>query len=773
MPGRGPASKAHGVPAVPLPGLSVLTDLSEIVADLNEPQREAVEYGDGPLLIVAGAGSGKTRVITRRIAHLIARGVPAHAILAITFTRKAAGEMRERVEQAVGEGRVTLSTFHGFCARVLRIDGSVLGLDPNFTIYDQDDQLALVRQIAKDMGLDPQNPHPRAVLSAISRLKNDGIGPEEADGGGLSPFERTVSRVYGRYTDGLTEAHAVDFDDLLLKTAEILRDHPETADRYRRRYRYVLIDEYQDTNRIQEFIGRQIAAGHGNLCVTGDPDQSIYRWRGARIRNILEFQRDFEDARVVRLEQNYRSTNHILAGASALIRNNPGRLMGDLWSELGEGQPITLLSTDDEESEADAIVRMAQERREAGTPYSDMAVFYRTNALSRGFERALRLHNVPYDLVGSVEFYERKEVKDLLAYLRVLVNPNDALAFLRIVNVPTRGIGKTTLERLRAWAVPLGIGPCEAARRADEAPGLTARARKALAGVIALLDGLRETLDGSPDETLRAIIERTRFRDYIEDFGGGESVERLDNIAELEQALAAYGLHDPDPTLVGFLEETVLLADIDRQESEGDRLTLMTLHSAKGLEFPVVFIAGMEEGLLPHQRSLDTEEEIQEERRLAYVGMTRAMRELVLSHAGRRAMMGQWMPTVPSRFLTELDDENVVRDDRETVFRSAPRRGAQSSGSGSGFGGGGSRPVTEYVPDASDYVDAPAGGLGAEPGEAGALPKAGQNVRHPHFGQGVVLSVSGHGGSARITVRFERFGDKQLMAEYARLDPVF
>ena len=751
-----------------------VTDTATLVADLNTPQREAVEAGDGPLLIVAGAGSGKTRVITRRIAHLIARGVPARSILAITFTRKAAGEMRERVEQLVGEAGVTLSTFHGFCARVLRRDGEAVGLRPGFTIYDRDDQLALVRQIGKDFGFDPQNPHPRALIGAISRLKNDGLLPDEADVAGLTPFDRMVARVYQRYTDELDAANAADFDDLLLKTVTLLRDHPRARERYQRTYQHVLVDEYQDTNRIQDWIARTIAEGHGNLCVTGDPDQSIYRWRGARIRNILEFEQDFPGATVVRLEQNYRSTNHILRAASTVVSHNPGRLMGDLWSELGDGEPVVLLSTDDEEAEADRIVRMVRERHEQGTALADMAVFYRTNALSRAFERALRLHNVAYDLIGSVEFYERKEVKDLMAYLRVLSNPSDALAFLRVVNVPARGIGKTTLDRLRAWAAPLGIGPCEAARRAAEAPDLTKRARKALAGFVALLDGLATTLDGPVEATLSAVIERTGFLDHLRDYGGQEAAERMDNVTELQNAVAEYSRNETRPTITGFLEETVLLTSLDRTTADVDRLTLMTLHSAKGLEFDYVYMAGMEEGLLPHQRSLDTEEEIQEERRLCYVGMTRARRGLVLSHAARRAMMGAWMPTVPSRFLAELPTEEVVAQDHVSFFRpsSAGRRpGGQSplwGGSGGSPGGGRARPAEpapEYVPDASDYVDVPTGEQ--------ALPVKGQAVRHPHFGQGVVLAVSGTGARARITVRFERFGEKQLMAEYARLEPVF
>ncbi len=734
--------------------------VSSILADLNEPQREAVEYGEGPLLIVAGAGSGKTRVITRRIAHLIERGVSPSSILAITFTKKASQEMRERVEMLVGSRRVTVSTFHSFCARILRFDGRPVGLGANYTIYDADDQVGVVREIARELGLDPNNPHPRAIRSAISRLKNDGIGPEEAESAALGPFEQVVSQVYTRYTTALSDANAVDFDDLLLKTVELLREHEDVRARYRERYAHVLVDEYQDTNRTQYWIAREIAGGTNNLCATGDPDQSIYRWRGARIQNILDFERDFPGAHVVRLEQNYRSTNHILAAASGVVSQNSGRLLGDLWSELGDGDKVKLLAADDEETEADAVVRMVGELRDAGTPLTDIAIFYRTNALSRGLERALRLDNIPYELIGSVEFFDRKEVKDLLAYLRVLVNPSDAVAFLRVVNTPTRGIGKTTLERLRSWAIPLGISPREAARRAGEAPGLTKRARTALAALTQLLDDLECTLEGPVETTLEQIIERTDFHGYLRDFGGQEASDRLDNVTELEAAVAAYARSATEPTVAGFLEDTALLTAIDRHEMVTDRLTLMTLHAAKGLEFPYVFMVGMEEGLLPHMRSMESDAEVQEERRLCYVGMTRAMRGLVLSYAGRRPIHGSWLPSQPSRFLDEIPPEHLEFDDRQQFGPGGRRRGRVEA-----FGRD-SAPdpaVSDYIPDADDYLDE----------TAVQMPQPGQTVRHTHFGQGVVLTVSGVGRKARITVRFERFGEKQLLAEYARLEAVF
>jgi len=734
---------------------AAVPDLQSLVADLNPPQREAVEWGDGPLLIVAGAGSGKTRVITRRVAHLIGRGVPGEGILAITFTNKAAGEMRERVAALVGEGRVVLGTFHGFCARVLRSDGRHVGLQPGFTIYDRDDQLSVVKDIARELQIDPQHVPPRSLLAAISRWKNDGLPPEELLSGDGMPFGRVAGQVYERYARALAEANAADFDDLLLLVTRLFKEQPDVLERYRTRFRHVLVDEYQDTNLVQYRLARDIAAGTGNLCATGDPDQSIYKWRGARIRNILEFSRDFPGAHVVRLEQNYRSTGHILAAASAVIANNPGRLMGPLWSELGDGRKVVLLSAEDEEAEADQVVRRALALHREGLPLRDIAVFYRTNALSRGLERALRLLNVRYDIVGAVEFYERKEVKDLLAYLRVLANPADSLSFLRVVNVPTRGIGKASLERLRAWAVPQGLSPREAARRAGagEAPEIAGKPRAAFAQLTALLDGLQATLAGPVEDTFREVVQRTGFLDYLRDFGGQEAADRIDNVGELEGALAAYVRAASEPSVADFLQETALLSDADAYDPNADRLTLMTLHAAKGLEFQAVFVVGLEEGQLPHARTLDDEEDVQEERRLFYVGLTRAQRHLTLSCAARRATFGTWMPSVPSRFLSELPATDVLRDDRVPRALPAPAR----------------RSVTDavqeraWVPDAEDYLDVDDGVR---------LPRPGAAVRHAHFGQGVVLRVSGTGGKARITVRFERFGDKQLMAEYARLEEV-
>jgi DNA helicase-2/ATP-dependent DNA helicase PcrA len=745
-----------------------LASPDQLLDDLNPAQREAVEHGDGPLLIVAGAGSGKTRVITRRIAHLIGRGVKPWEILAITFTNKAAGEMRARVEQLVGEGRVTLATFHAFCARVLRIDGEHVGLTRGYTIYDGNDQVSLVKDLCHELGIDTQSFRPRSLLSGVSRLKNDGIPPDEALAGVQSGYEQVVGRVYSRYVDALTEANAVDFDDLLLKTVELFRDHEVVLGRYRERYRYVLVDEYQDTNLIQYRIARDIAAYHGNMCATGDPDQSIYRWRGARVENILDFERDFPGAHVVRLEQNYRSTNHILTAASAVIAHNDGRLLGSLWSELGDGNQVSVLAADDEEGEADAVVREIQRlHSDEQVPLTDVAIFYRTNALSRGLERALRLHNLHYEIVGALEFYERKEVKDLLAYLKVLVNPKDALSFLRIVNVPTRGIGKTSIEKLRAWALPQGIGPREAARRASECVAITAKPRRALVAFSKLLDELAKEVETTePEELLRKVMDATAFEAYLRDFGGNDGIDRVENVEELAGALAAYSRSASEPSMTGFLEETALVADVDRYEHSPDRVTLMTLHAAKGLEFPAVFMVGMEEGVLPHQRSLDSDAEIAEERRLCYVGMTRAKTHLMLSRAGRRMLHGQWMPSAPSRFLAELPDESIALDDRsrrQSTFGGGRDQGGWGRGHGrqaEAWKTAESSPAdaVDYVPDADDYLDV-------------QLPRVGQAVRHAHFGQGVVLDIRGSGASARITVRFDRLGEKQLMAEYARLEP--
>lgn len=738
-----------------------------LVDDLNPAQREAALHGEGPLLIVAGAGSGKTRTITRRIAHLIRSGVAPWEILAITFTNKAAGEMRERVEALVGEGRVTLATFHGFCARVLRRDGEAVGLPRAYSIYDSNDQQALVKDLSNTLGIDTQAFRPRSLLSGISRYKNDGIPPEEAQASAMSGYEQVVCRVYEKYVEALAEAGAVDFDDLLLKVVELFRGHPDVLGRYRERYRHVLVDEYQDTNMIQYRIARDIAEGHGNLCATGDPDQSIYAWRGARVQNILDFERDFPGAKVVRLEQNYRSTNHILAAASEVIGHNSGRLLGSLWSELGDGHKVNVLATDDEETEADAVVREVRRLRdEEGLALQDIAVFYRTNALSRGLERALRLHNVPYDIVGALEFYERKEVKDLLAYLKALANPRDALSFLRIVNVPTRGIGKTSLEKLRAWALPQGLGPRDAARRAAECSALTARPRKALLAFSGLMDELAKEVDKRPPEDLlQEVLDATGYIAYLRDFGGADGAERVENVEEFQGAVAAYSRAAAEPSLSGFLEETALIADVDRYEQVADRLTLMTLHAAKGLEFPAVIMMGLEEGLLPHQRSLESGEDVEEERRLCYVGMTRAQRHLLLTRAGRRVLHGQWLPSAPSRFLSELPLEHCEWDDRTHAG------GGGGFGGGWGSGGWGGRRGQQQQQASADTVFDTGPDVDAYMDDVGGQPTVGMAVRHAHFGRGVVTEIRGSGASARITVRFERFGEKQLMAEYARLEP--
>ncbi len=768
------ARSIMGVSACPLDGPRPVLDSQRLLDDLNDPQREAVTYGDGPLLIVAGAGSGKTRVITRRVAHLIGRGAHPSSILAITFTNKAAGEMRERVSEMIGDGRVWMSTFHSFCARVLRRDGEPVGLRAGFTIYDRDDQIALVKDICNEFSIDTQHTRPRALHGVISRFKNDGWSVDEAQAGAYSPFERTAARVYERYQETLEQANAADFDDLLLKTTRLFAENERVLQRYQDRFEHVLVDEYQDTNHTQYSLARDMAARTGNLCATGDPDQSIYGWRGARIENILDFERDFPGAHVVRLEQNYRSTQHILSAASGVIGNNSQRLRGDLWSELGDGEQVTVWATDDEEAEADAVARQIVALRGEGYPLSDMAILYRTNALSRGLERALRLNNLSYDIVGAVEFYQRKEVKDVLAYLRVLVNPDDAIAFLRIVNTPTRGIGKTTVDKLRAWAVPQGLSPRAAARRANEAPGLTARARKALATLTALLDELQGTLDGAVEDTFTEVLERTTYLDYLRDFGGQEATDRVENVRELEASVAAYARSHSEPTLGGFLEETALIADADtyRDDASNDQLVMMTLHAAKGLEFPVVFMVGMEEGLLPHQRALDGEDDgVQEERRLTYVGMTRAQRRLYLSYASRRPVRGVWMQTDPSRFLDELPPECVTIVDRRRDSGMSRRREAMTGWGGGRSVGGGRRPERAaeaeevvYTPSADDYLDVVS---------HDGLPQPNQPVRHPHFGQGRVTAVQGTGPKARITVSFERFGEKQLIAEYARLEPMF
>ena len=726
----------------------------DILDDLTPAQREAVTHLDGPLLVLAGAGSGKTRVITRRIAHLIRQGARPWQVLAITFTNKAAGEMRDRTHALVPDARrLVVTTFHSFCARMLREYADLLGLDPSYTIYDTADQTSAVKRALERLNLDATQFTPDRILSAISRAKNrlERAG-DFAERAARDWTARRIAEVYQAYETFLRDAHALDFDDLLLEVATALRDSAEFRDLLQDRFRYILIDEYQDTNHAQYVIARDLAGARRNLCATGDPDQAIYGWRGAEISNILDFEKDFPDAKVVRLEKNYRSTPTILAVASGVIRHNRHRKDKDLYTDNPLGGPVLVVETDDEEAEARSIARRIAALKADGLDYRDAAVFVRTVAQTRALEDAFLSARppIPYEVVRGTSFYERKEVRDALAYLQVLHNPSDAVNVGRIINTPPRGIGKKTVEALQAWAEREGVGLLDAARNAGELPDLPTQARAAVSHFSALMDRLL----AAPKEPVRDLIElviaETGLRDSLK---GDDAPDRKANLDEFitlgarhDQRAAASPDEMPRPGLEGFLETVNLSSDQDDYDESANRVPLMTLHAAKGLEFAAVFIAGCEDGLLPHQRHVEKEGELEEERRLFFVGMTRAKRHLALTHARFRRTRGRLERRVASPFLMEIPPETTKADDERT----------------------GTRP-TDLAVYPGYSQPGPERPIRPERDEATGL-AAGEVVRHPTYGIGHVAHFEMAGGRRMVRVRFNTAGEKLLDPRYAKLE---
>jgi len=721
--------------------------------DLTPSQAAAVQHGEGPLLILAGAGSGKTRVITRRIAYLMDRGVPAHAILAITFTNKAAGEMRDRTGALVsGERQPFVSTFHSFCARMLRDYGDMLGVDPRFTIYDTADQEVAVKRALAQLNLDPTRFAPDRMRDRISSAKNHLRRAAEFTAGADDWAAKRIARIYAVYEAALGESNALDFDDLLLEVAIGLRDNPEFRDLLHDRFHYILIDEYQDTNHAQYVIARLLAGRRRNLCATGDPDQSIYGWRGAQISNILDFEKDFPDARVIRLEENWRSTKTILAAASGLIRHNMNRKEKDLYTHNDAGEPVCIVQTDDEETEAASIVRRIERLHADGLPYGQAAVFVRTVAQTRALEDALRRARppIPYEVVRGTSFYERREVRDVLAYLEVLHNPRDEVNLGRIINTPPRGIGAKTVEALRAWAKREGVNLFEATHHAADMPDLRPRARAAVARFADLMGRLANARDGGVRNLVEAVITETGYREWLSD----DETERRENLGELVTLAARYDREppeDPDAPARGlerFLETVNLSSDQDGYDESPDRVPLMTLHAAKGLEFPAVFIAGCEEGLLPHERSSESQAEIEEERRLLFVGMTRAKHHLVLTRARFRRIRGRPTRCVKSPFLVEIPSEMLRAEDETSGTRPAPLD------SGSGYTGPGPERTTRAEID-------------SETGLA-----VGELVRHPTYGLGRIARFKTSGGRRFVRICFNTVGEKLLDPKFVRLERV-
>ena len=757
---------------------------------LNPEQREAVLHVSGPLLILAGAGSGKTRVITSRIAYLVGDGhARPNEVLAVTFTNKAAEEMRTRVEALLGSdlAGMWVSTFHSICARLLRREAPAIGLSRDFVIYDSSDQLSVVKQALKELQIDDSFVQPRAALSRISHAKNRMESPDQmAASAGWNRRDENIAKVYAKYLTALKESSALDFDDLLLKTVELFERSSAVRKKYSEQFRYVMVDEYQDTNRPQYMLIRRLSEVYRNLCVVGDPDQSIYKWRGADLKNILDFEQDYPEAKTVKLERNYRSTEVILEAASAVISQNRNRKEKRLWTDQKGGARIIYFRGGDELEEADFITRTARGGL-ADDPDSTVAILYRTNAQSRAIEDALMREGIAYKIVGGVRFYERKEVKDALAYMRLIINPHDDVSLRRVINVPTRGVGKGVMDALENIELtdqaddefPLlsaGLAPAVTANSlwARLVHGLrerafTGRAASALTTfrdlIVACSDMARQD---SVADTIGKMLDRSGYLKDLREERSEEAEARAENLAELVSAAREYEGRDPEPSLGGFVDKLSLLSDIDEEQGTREaRIWMMTLHSAKGLEFPMVILAGLEERLFPHSRSADDEEELEEERRLCYVGMTRARQRLVLTGAARRRIFGEYKASEPSRFIDEVPAELVDRlvpsfsssSSYQTPFTSSYDYKPNPYARGGKTGAGRTR------------EDAPTYSYEDEDQSTGMTLRPGMRVRHQQFGVGNIISVEPLDGDAKLVVRFSGVGVKTLRAKFARLQP--
>ncbi|MDZ7727280.1 MAG: 3'-5' exonuclease [Dehalococcoidia bacterium] len=722
--------------------MTVSPSTDAIVSPLNEPQRAAVTHGDGPLLILAGPGSGKTRVITHRIAYLVhEHNVHPWRILAVTFTNKAAREMRERAHGLLGDAArdLHMGTFHSQCARWLRIDGHHIGIERDFVIYDDADQQGVIKPILESLDVDTNIFAPRTVMAAISRAKNEMLTPGDLRDQGASYNDEVIARAYAAYTEALQRANALDFDDLLTQALRLFTESEAAFEKYGERYRYVLVDEFQDTNPVQYQLATKLGSAHRNIAVVGDPDQSIYSWRSADSRNVDFFRRDFPDATVHLLEQNYRSTMPILRAADTLIQRNPGRTQRTLWSARDEGELVITHEAYNDEEEGEFIAREADRLAATDHPYREIAVLYRTNAQSRSIEEALVRHRIPYRLIGGVRFYQRREVKAIVAYLRLLQNRFDEASLLRIINTPPRGIGARTIERLRAWSGAYGLRFADAADailRGEPIPGVAGRSASALTRFLQGIEGLRAGHDETGLGTLYdRVLEFSGYEDYLRN-GSDNPEERLENLRQLRAVMDQYtDASGEEGSLASFLQDVALVADVDELDAEADAVTLLTLHAAKGLEFPVVFMAGMEEGILPHIRAFDDPRGIEEERRLAYVGMTRAGDRLYLSRAYRRFAYGSPQSNPASRFLGELPGE-VTRPFNSTGSRTYAQAAAE---------------VRE------DF----------RPLEAAF--SSGDRVLHPKFGVGTVVSVQKKSGDVELSVAFDQAGVKRLAQSLAPL----
>lgn len=733
--------------------------MNPIFDTLNDRQCEAVKHTEGPLLITAGAGSGKTKVLTCRIAHLLELGVAPYRILAITFTNKAAKEMKERVTNLVGAqaDSIWLSTFHSFCAKLLRfeIDG-FHGYTRNFTIYDSSDQLVLVKDCLKKLNLDDKQFTPRSVLGTISSAKNVLMDAKAFAAKASDFYEQKVADVYALYQEKLRENNAVDFDDLLFLAVRLLQENEEVREKYQSRFQYILVDEYQDTNHAQYALAKILAARWRNICVVGDADQSIYAWRGADIRNIIDFTRDYPDAVSIKLEQNYRSTKTILHAANAVIDNNESRPKKTLWTENPTGNKIIHYQAQTEHDEADYIAGVIYNRHEIShEPYGDMAILFRTNAQSRVLEEKLMRYAIPYTMVGGTKFYDRKEIKDVLAYLRLLYNPEDSLSLTRIINVPKRNIGATTMEHVAAYAEAQGISLFEALSSTDEIP-VTKRAKASLENFAAMIFDLLNDIEGKDVLSLiETVIKQTGYGDMLdkeaEHDPQGES--RKENVGEFLSVAKDYMDSNPEGNLQDFLENVALVSDVDDFESSDSKVTLMTLHAAKGLEFPVVFLTGLDEGLFPHSRTLMDPAQVEEERRLAYVGITRAERQLYVTNAVTRTMYGRISAYMPSRFLAEIPPQFMEDYHRKSAMPQSRTTAVPGKQRVSIL----TKPVASSLPKKHAVTDTFA---------------KGDKVRHKIWGIGTVLDVIGEGPNMQMKIQFPTKGVRQVVVKYAPLEKI-
>ena len=727
---------------------------------LNKEQKEAVLHTEGPLLLLAGAGSGKTRVLTHRVAYLIDEmGVNPWNILAITFTNKAAQEMRERVDQIAGFGadQVWVATFHATCMRILRRHIDRLGYDSNFTIYDTDDQKSVIKQVCKRLNIDTKMYKERTLLSEISSAKDELVDVREFEVKSVGDYKKSViAKVYREYQETLKKSNALDFDDIIVKTVELFKSCPEVLYNYQERFKYIMVDEYQDTNTAQFELIRLLADGYRNLCVVGDDDQSIYRFRGATIENILSFEQQFEGCHVIRLEQNYRSTQNILNAANSVIANNMSRKPKSLWTDLGEGEKITVYKASDEAAESKFVATTIMNGVKDGRKYSDFAVLYRMNAQSNSLEKAFSAQSIPYRVIGGMRFYDRKEIKDIVAYLSVINNPDDMLRFKRIVNEPKRGIGDSTLSMIEQISIDLKLSPIDVMKNSESYAPLSKKSAS-LVKASEIFTHLKEAADKLPlDKLFDAVIEKTGYATMLKG-QGDEGLTRLENIEELKSNIATYmqakSEAGEEATLSGFLEEISLYTDIDKLSADDDAVCLMTMHSAKGLEFPIVFIVGMEDGIFPPIRTMDNPEELEEERRLAYVGITRAKEKLYITHAQQRMLFGSTQRNFQSKFIKEIDKDCIDRVDG--TVKTTKKKDDDII----------TAPVYTYT------LQSQLANKKMESAKKAAAVDytAGERVKHNVFGEGTVISSKPMGNDHMLEIAFDSVGTKKIMANFAKI----